>query len=100
MENSLCLESISVDSQIENIVQIFYDNNLNIIYIFFNNNLKIVYANTKDNVFEILFNIKNACIPNFYIDNHSNNKYICEIFLNFFPILLEYFLLYPKEYII
>ena len=67
----------------DKIKQIFYDNNLNIIYIFFINYLKIIYVN-KDNEFEILFNIKNDCIPDFYIDNHANNKYICGKFLKVF----------------
>ena len=41
--------------------------------------MKIV--NVKDNEFEILFNIKNDCIPDFYIDNHANDKNICGKFL-------------------
>ena len=68
----------------DKIEQIFYDDNLNIIYIFFINYLKIVYINEKDQTFEILFNIKNASQPNYYIDNHANNKYICGKFLEFF----------------
>ena len=68
----------------DKIEQIFYDDNLNIIYIFFINYLKIVYINEKDQTFEILFNIKNASQPNYYIDNHANNKFICGKFLEFF----------------
>ena len=84
-DNSIMLNSkydkLNFQDKIE---QIFYDDNLNIIYIFFINYLKIVYINVKAQTFEILFNIKNACKPNYCIDNHANNTYVCGKFLKFF----------------
>ena len=78
-ENNLILNS-EKDKKIsfkEKPEKIFYDNNYEIMYIFLNSYLKVI----KTQKMEIILNLENRYIPNYYLGNKINDKFICGNFL-------------------